>query len=252
MSIKDMVKQFNRSPFNSDVAADAMAHARSVYPEESCGIVVDNKYMSLRNVAKDKSNNFHISRDIIAKYKNKIEAVIHSHPDGPYYPSAGDMRSQIAMSVPWGIVYVEKGHAYEPFFWGDTLEVAPLKGRPFQHGIFDCYSLIRDYFRAKKDIVLDEFPRDWEWWLDDSYNLYQKNFESQGFECIDAGEVQEGDCFLAQIRSNTINHAGVYVGNGLVLHQIGNREGFSVNHPSCEQPVYMWERYIRHWVRHIA
>ena len=127
-----------------------------------------------------------------------------------------------------------------PSVWGWTgVPVLDLEKRPFQHGITDCYSLIRDYFRTQRDIPLDEFPRDWEWWLEDGVNLYEQNFRSQGFEVIGAEDVQEGDCFLAQIRSPVINHAGVYVGNGLILHQLGMRGGYSTAHPSCKQPVYM-------------
>ncbi|PCK05045.1 MAG: hypothetical protein COA42_18655 [Alteromonadaceae bacterium] len=237
------------SVFNEEVLSQAMQHASDVYPEESCGIVVDKQYIKAKNIATQPEDRFEISRNFLETYKSKIEAVIHSHPDGPYYPSQADMQGQISSQVPWGIIHVDKGLARKPFFWGDSLPIAPLKGRPFQHGISDCYSLIRDYYRINKNVVLDDFPRDWEWWSDKNFDLYNTNFRGQGFEIIDPSDVQEGDAFLAQIRSKVINHAGVYVGKGLILHQLGNRHGYSEANPSCEQPVHMWQRFIRYWVR---
>ncbi|VUD48399.1 hypothetical protein TDB9533_01226 [Thalassocella blandensis] len=236
--------------FKKSVLNVAKKHAESSYPKESCGLVVDDKYVRTKNVAKDPENCFAISRDRLKKFAGKIQAVIHSHPDGNYFPSRADMKGQIASAVPWGIVHVQKGVARDPFFWGDQMPVPDLKGRPFQHGVTDCYSLVRDYYRLEKNILLDEFPRDWEWWLDPQFNLYEQNFKSQKFRIIDDAEVREGDCFLAQIRSKVINHAGVYVGRGLILHQLGHRSGFSTAYPSCEQPVQMWKKFIRYWVRH--
>lgn len=234
--------------FNSQVDEAAKKHAQEQYPNESCGVVIDDTYIPLENVSKTPWDSFEFKRSEISQL-GEIQAIIHSHPDGNPFPSAADMQGQIASNVPWGIVYCKGGLSHPPFYWGDSLPIQPLKGRVFQHGITDCYSLIRDYFRLHRDIVLDEFPRDWNWWLKPGFDLYAENFKTQKFRIIDSSEVKEGDCFLAQIRSKVINHAGVYVGRGLILHQLGDRSGYSGAFPSCEQPVSMWQKYIRHWVR---
>lgn len=235
--------------FNEKVSAAAIKHAQDQYPKESCGVVVGDKYIRLRNTAKDPFSSFQISRNKAAEYADKMQAIIHSHPDGNYFPSLADMSGQVASGVPWGIVHVSKGVARTPFYFGDGSPVQPLKGRPFQHGVTDCYSLIRDYFKQERNVTLDEFPRDWEWWLSPGFDLYEQNFKGQNFREINENEVVEGDCFLAQIRSKVINHAGIYVGKGLILHQLGDRSGYSNSFPSCEQPVHMWRRFIRRWVR---
>ena len=235
--------------FNNTVLIHAMDHASEEYPSESCGLVVDNRYVPVLNIAAHPEHEFLISKKTIRHYTDRIQAVIHSHPDGSYYPSRADMQSQIAMGVPWGIVHVDNAIARRPFFWGDGVPVPELLGRPFQHGITDCYSLIRDYFKIEKGIVIDEFAREWEWWLEPGYDLYKNNFESQKFKIVDAADVRVGDCFLAKIKSRVINHAGVYVGSGLILHQLGNRHGFSSDNVSCKTPLHRWEKFIVSWVR---
>ncbi len=242
---------FNKiDDMNENILSAAKKHAEDQYPKESCGFIVDNHYIKLRNISKTPENSFRISRKKIAEYEGRIQAVIHSHPDGPNYPSRADMQAQVAMDVAWGIVPVYHGQAKAPFFWGGETPVPELLGRPFRHGITDCYSLIRDYFRCEKNITLDEFPREWEWWKAPGFNLYEENFKSQDFRIIDAAEVQVGDCFLAQVHANVINHAGIYVGNGQILHQLGTSNGYSPERPSCRHPLHMWKKFIRHWVQH--
>jgi len=237
--------------FNTEHLKLAMAHAKEAYPHESVGFLTKRGYSPVKNIAANPCERFEVSREDVKKYRGRVVAVIHSHPNGPYYPSASDMRGQIDWGVPWGIIYVSEGAPRAPFFWGDALPIRPLIGRPFQHGISDCYSYVRDYYRLHKDIVLDEFPRDWDWWLQGK-DLYTQNFKSQGFYEIEASHVREGDCFLAQFgKSPVINHAGVYEGGGLIGHQVGDiRGGFSDTLLSRRGPLHLWKSKIQKWLRH--
>ncbi|WP_196244185.1 NlpC/P60 family protein, partial [Xenorhabdus bovienii] len=48
---------------------------------------------------------------------------------------------------------------------------------------------------------------------------YMKNYADAGFtEC--RGELQVGDVIIMQIQSSEPNHAGVYIGDGLMLHHM--------------------------------
>ncbi|WP_052692146.1 Mov34/MPN/PAD-1 family protein [Teredinibacter purpureus] len=241
----------NKGEFDSEAIKIAMAHAQASYPNESVGFVTKQGYVPLKNVASNPRASFSVARHQVKKYRGQVLAVIHSHPDGPYYPSASDMRGQLDWGVPWGIIYVEKGSPVEPFFWGDSLPIVPLIGRPFQHGITDCYSYVRDWFRLNRNLLLDEFPRDWDWWQG-GQDLYTQNFKSQGFYEIQSSDVQKGDCFLAQFgRSAVINHAGVYEGGGLIGHQVGDiRGGYSESLLSRRGPLHLWKSKIRMWLRH--
>lgn len=236
---------------NQFVADAAKAHAERCYPLESCGIVVGDKYIACDNIAENPENQFKIARKVLSKHKNKVQAVIHSHCDHAYYPSKTDMQGQIDSQVPWGIVFVRKGTARNPFYWGDSLPITELIGRRFQHGITDCYSLVRDYYRLNNIVTLPEVPRDWEWWKHDGFNLYEENFEPFGFKVIDPSQVREGDAFIAQIgRTKVCNHAGVYVGNGLILHQLTGSLAYNETSLSVREPFNRWIKYIRYWVRY--
>ena len=181
---------------------DMREYMESVYPEEGCGVIVDGKFKPLPNSATDKLNAFEIADKDLPK---NVEAVVHSHPDGRACPSEADMRGQIAMDIPWVIIQVIKGRAGEILWWG-TKTRPPLVGRGFRHGVTDCYALIRDWFLAENGVYLQEYPRNWEWWL--TGDLYLENFENAGFSIVQ--EPQAGDVFLAQIRSKTPNHGGIF------------------------------------------
>lgn len=241
--------------FAHDVIEAIKEDAIERYPEESCGIVVrrlDGTYMyvPMANTAAEPTKEFHIDESKLAPLMKNLVAIVHSHPDGPDCPSEADMRQQLAFGVPFGIVSTDGETCLEPFWWGDGAPKAPLIGRGFRHGVTDCYALIRDYFDERLGIKLSEYPRDWEWW-EDGKKLYEDHFEKEGFIRIDESDVREHDCFLAQIRSDTPNHAGVYVGGNLILHHLTSRLPADASRLSKREPIGSWSKFIcGFWVRH--
>lgn len=241
--------------YDAEVLLSIKKDALDRYPEESCGLILrkadgSTLYKSMPNVASDPLNSFHIDERSILSVKAALVAIVHSHPDGPDCPSETDMRSQLLYNVPFGIVSTDGVGCYEPFFWGSDTPRADLIGRGFRHGVTDCYALVRDYFYQKLGIELNEYPRDWEWWTGGA-KLYEDYFEAEGFKRIDESEVREHDCFLAQLRSTTPNHAGVYVGNNLILHHITSRLPVDSSRLSRRDAIGPWAKFIcGFWVRH--
>lgn len=216
--------------FGAQINAAIFDHAIKQYPRESCGLIINDKYNPTRNMAKDPKSDFLISRATWKRLANKgeVQAVVHSHPDGPAEPSRSDMRGQVSTEVPWGIVVPTiptaedetKPRVIDGFWWGDFLLDEPLIGRSFRHGVRDCYSLVRSWWWQERKVLLPEYPRDMEWW-DQGEDMYSKGFEAAGFRPLAIGEQPEkGDGFLAQIRSPVPNHAGVYLGDALILHHV--------------------------------
>lgn len=228
--------------FSLDVIEAAKAHALAEFPRESVGFVVGGEYVPQINIAETPEEHFRVADSEYLQYAKDLQAVIHSHPDGPDHPSRHDMQQQIAMGVPWGIVVCREDHANEPFFWGDGVPVPPLVGRVFRHGVSDCYSLVRDYYRTEKNVLLPAHPRDDEWWLKGE-DLYMQHFKPYGFATV--AEPEPGDSFIAQVHSHVPNHAGVYVGDGLILHHLMNRL-------SRHEPAFNWHKLIRMWVRYVG
>jgi len=230
--------------FANDVIQAAMDHARVEYPKESCGIVSGGFYYEMENIAIDKQSDFEIdaAEYLTFELDRGVDAVIHSHPDGVHCPTKADMEGQDASGVPWGIVPVDFGSPVRPFFWGDTLPVAPLLGRQFRMGIYDCYSLVRDWYRQTHGIILPVGPRDPLWW-ERGENIIPENFAQAGFEEIDKLDIKEGDVIIGRVLGRVENHTGVYIGNGLILHHLYDRL-------SRREPLGPWMKYVTRILRH--
>lgn len=199
-------------------------HAKEEYPRECCGLLVIYRgretYIPCRNIGVG-SDNFvlHPEDYAAADQLGEIVAVIHSHVNIPPEPSQADRVACEASGLPWHIVSVPNETWSELYPMGYT---APLVGREWSHGVLDCYSLIRDWFKQERGITLPNFDRRDDWWHRGE-NLYVDNFEKVGFKRIDASELQPGDCFIMQVMSPVPNHAAVYLGDDLILHHVQGR-----------------------------
>lgn len=220
------------------------AHAVEAYPHEACGVVAGGMYIPLRNTAADAFNDFALPVRTFADHD--VEAVFHSHPEADAAPTESDMKSQIETAVPWILCTSYADHATEPFMWGGDY-IPPLIGREFRHGpsgtdgAGDCYALIKDWYKMERNIELPEIPRSNEWWKRGGH-LYIDNLKAAGFYIVQAGdEPQVGDVALMAINSEEINHAAIYIGNGLLLQHLTNRL-------SRRDPAALWMKMIKMWV----
>ncbi len=235
----------------------AKAHARAEFPKESCGLIIDGEYVPCTNAAEDPTKDFFIAPQEMQRYlSSNIEMIVHSHPGGPYFPSKADMEGQARSAVPWAIIVLDAERiADTPVIWGTEVPLLPILGRPFVHGVADCYSLVRDTFRLGKDklaeqgiewpyepIDLYDLPRDDNWWtLGD--NFYVDHYAKQGFREIPMEEARPGDAFLIKIRSSICNHAGVLIGGDQIIHHLPMRM-------SRREPAGIWGRAAEMWLRY--
>jgi proteasome lid subunit RPN8/RPN11 len=241
-----------------DAFEAAKKHARAEYPRESCGVIVDGVYVPCDNTHADPETHFAIASDVYLRITTgrTVNFVVHSHPDGPLFPSALDMQTQIAMQVPWAIIALDEDRIAPPTVWGDPLEPQPIVGRQFMHGVTDCLSLIRDCYRlgkvelAKQGIIwpfdplpFAECPRDDAWW-DNGGDLYVNNFAKWGFK--PTNDPKPGDVFFAAIgKSKILSHGGVLTGNDLICHHLPTKL-------SRREPAGIWGRAAAMWVRYAA
>lgn len=227
--------------------------AIDAYPEERVWLITqDGQCKHVNNCADDPTSTFRVSKRQMATAQSKgLAAVVHSHPDYPACPSEADMIGQLNTAVPWGIVATNGNDATQPTWWGGDTPKAPLDDRPFIHGVSDCYELIRDYYESERGITLQSFPRSWNWWRD-GQNLYLEGFGQTGFERVDIADAQTGDVWLAQIRSDVPNHAGVILDNDLILHHPAARQPVDHKRRSRIEPIMRYMQYITHVVRYTA
>ncbi len=230
------------------------AHAVAEYPRECCGLIVaaaaGEQYIACRNIANTPSEHFILPAEDYAAAEDhgEVLALVHSHPNAPSTPSDADRVICEESGLAWHIVSVGQVTGSEPEC-GDlqTIHpcgyVAPLVGRQFAHGILDCYTLVRDFYALELGVRLSQYDRDDDWW-EKGQDLYSMDrLQAEGFEPI-TGELQRGDMILMQIRSTVPNHAGVYLGEGQMLHHLHGRLSERVPYGG------MWAERTRYIVRH--
>jgi len=186
--------------------AEMRAYSAQQFPEEACGLIVNDKFIPCKNAHSAPLTNFAIDAKAYAKAEKKgtIQAIFHSHPGELNTFSQHDVASCKESNLPW-VMYCT---VTDEWFEIDPSGNAPYIGRPWQYGIYDCYSLFRDFYRREFGIVLDDFSRGEEGeWTSPEWRMFEKNVEKQGFVDI-AGPMQRGDMLLMQMQSSFINHAG--------------------------------------------
>lgn len=220
-------------------------------PQESVGILADGQYVPCENISRYPEISFRLDHHILAKHY-PVEAIIHSHPAGEACPSKHDMQQQKVSNIPWIIVVV--GTASQPdvteewFSWGHEPQLNMMAG--YRHGVTDCYGLIRGWFHHEYRIILPDYPREWDWWHKKD-NLYLDHFSEAGLIALpERHALKRGDVFLATIRSSIPNHAGIYIGDGLILHHLAGSSPVDTSRLPRKEPIERWKRFITTWLRH--
>ena len=236
-----------KSYFNSKVIAQWTKDAKNKFPEESCGLFVDREgvlvYVPMENISETPDKTFEIDPTVYYQMEEEedIKALVHSHIEHPH-ASKKDMEKQQEMGIPWGVLNFHKGAPREHFFFGEELPMQDFIGRPFYHGVYDCYGLVRDFYRHCNLPMIDH-PREWDWWKKDGPNLLMTHYKDNGFHPVSQNELQEGDVILMSILANQANHCALYLGGNLMLHHL-------VNRLSRREPYLPWSKSSIFFVRH--
>lgn len=241
-----------------ELAYQIQTHAKVEFPNESCGVIVSNNYIPLKNISQTPHDNFNCSKELSEYLINtSVQALVHSHTNGKERPSSLDISQQFLMEIPWGITITNGTGASVPYYFGDQIDPPKLEGRQFRWGPSgtdnkgDCAALLRDWYRINKKIILKDFPRPDEITPEDFKkhgDLYFNNLTESGFEPADSRFPEIGD--LALIKTNhkgPPNHVIIYVGNGWGIHHMEGRL-------SCRVPMINYassqSKLMAYWLRH--
>lgn len=242
-----------------------------MWPDPACGVVAGTEespeFLPVGTDADLARDSFRIGGAEARRLKEghgPVLGLVISHPDKSgsadpdpllFTPSASQMRAQMALGVPFAVVVCTGSAAYAPWWFGDQLRTPGLIGRPFRHGVTDCYSFVRDWYRLEYGIRIPDFPRDWEWWKK-GQDLYRQGFHQAGGRCIDPADARPGDVILCRILSRTTNHAVVLMPDGWVGHHFGSTVPYDPSALSRVQRAGRWLRklgtHTLRWHRHVG
>lgn len=196
-----------------------LAHGLEVEPREACGVILDGaEYVRCRNIAAPfRQFLMHPDDYAAAARRGTITHIVHTHPMGsPAEPSVNDLAGCEATRTPWVIVSVPGGacRVIEP-----TGRPAALEGREYAHGVCDCLTLCRDWFRREWALEFPEIEYEEHHWKL-RRGLVRRLFAQWGFVSIPRADLRRGDVICFQVPpSAELNHLAICLGDNRILHQ---------------------------------
>lgn len=214
----------------------------SASPErETCGFILANgAVVEVANVARDPANQFEISpADYATHDALGIAGVWHTHLTLEAF-SPLDQQVILADPMPWAVYCL----ATSEFVECNPSATAPLIGRPFVYGIYDCYSLSSD-FLAEIGVTLPPWPRGrYGEWNTPGFLPFDQQAAARGM-AVPVGRQQRGDILLFNLGDHPghTDHIGVFLDHQRFLHHPAERRS------RIDRFGSWWERRLRLVVR---
>lgn len=192
-------------------------------PKEICGFIYtsdkDIFIYPCKNISEEPEEAFEIEHDEYfscarqaSSIGGEIVGIYHSGKDAAFSPS------DIFHADEWPIplyLYSFNEDVFKTYVPGKY--VVDYIGRPFIWGQYDCYTLVKDFYRREYKLYLNDYD------CDESFESIVRNdivlnFSKEGFlQSSDMSNIKDGDVLLFLCGKNY--HVGVYVGSNRFLHQ---------------------------------
>ena len=223
---------------------DFKKYILSCYPQEGCGVIIEDIFYPITNTHPDPADKFLFSEEDTLNLIDKTYSIIHSHTmdrftSDPRTPSHEDMIGKDNTQVPWGIVHCDGETVSDILYFGD-INREDLIGRSYISNVFDCFTIARDFLYTNFGVDIGVHPRppEWEEW---NPHYISQTYKNLGF--IDnLGKPEFGDILLFSISSRQINHIGIYLEGDKFLHHLHNRK-------SCEDSISKWSNHLVKTIR---
>lgn len=213
----------------SQTALDKIKKAAiAEFPKELCGVLIEDNFVQLTNIAESPEDSFKFDVMDYLQY-SECDAIIHSHTQKPRRnyrhdlrtPSVKDRLKQIESNKPWGIVATDGITALDPIWLPRTYSREYI-GRPFIWFIYDCYTLVQDYYFFEFGIQLMDHAMEFDYGngFRIENNVFDKYMAEAGFydRVFKPGDIKKGDLVLLTHLGVDQSHLGIYTGES-ILHQ---------------------------------
>jgi proteasome lid subunit RPN8/RPN11 len=206
--------------------------ATAKFPDEICGIVVNNQIVEVRNLAEHTQDRFILDPKVWIEYP-QADLIWHTHTDDSQW-SMADIRSCKQTKVPYYLLSLPLGREY---YYNPNV-IAPLIGRTWNNWIADCYALVRDWYAIEQGVELQDFERELYdeagnyIWKSPEWDMYREFLPTIGFEKLERNQrLIEGDLILLNYGTPNPNHAAIFAQptqNFMLHHQFKRLSGHSV------------------------
>lgn len=201
-------------------------HSLKDNPKESCGFIVqdDGKFKCIpcKNESKEPIKNFKISsKDYLCSKKQykKILYIYHSHTNDNNDFSEKDISCSEVLCLPIIMYNLNSDlfKIYEPININKN-----YIGRYFEIGKYDCYTLIKDFFKNELSIDISAIITNYTDFFE-AQNVFNQNLslnflEKKGFKIIENKKLLEKNDILI-LQNSFGKHFAIYLGNNQILHQ---------------------------------
>ena len=224
-------------------------YAQEQAPNEACGLLAiikgKEKFWPCKNLAESKHEFFMLDPDDWAECEDQGEilGVIHSHPIGVATPSNADKACCEHIGFPYYIygLSVDNWVCIEPSGW----KTPSLIGRKFIWGKYDCWSVVTDWYKENKNIIIPDWqrPKTIKQFSENpefEYALPKLKFK----KCNSNNNLQIGDVLLFEGRKKLLNHVAVYIGDMMILNHsiraLSCREFYGLKYQKALRGVYRY------------
>lgn len=234
-----MLSNWN-NPLTAAQQLAVRSYAESAYPGEACGFILSNASVVECENTSDATDEFTISAEDTARYLDDAIACWHSHANYSGF-SPADVKACKALNLP----YVVWNCGGSECFWLDPRQSAGLIGRPWNYGVYDCYSAVRDWYSQQMGVEMGDYPRQYEGeWSSRGFTYFEDNFAAEGFTKLPPGaDLIRGDVILFRIRNqDSCNHVAVVedpAANLLYQHLVGRLSGTTAYSGYFRENSYM-------------
>ncbi len=262
--------------------SEARRYFEAAWPDEAAGYVAAGG--GFRPLSALTSGGGHVEH--VWPPRDEAAVVLHSHPGGERFPSKADMTAQVAMGLPCGVVPVvgpelaeealggadpgsrppiDLAAAYaarragSPRAGGPSLFAQgpaaaklpaaspPWQGRPWLHGVSDCWTLAGHWLRAQG---FDVPPMAYGWgWQRRGKDLFLAGLAEAGWGVLARGTERPGDLLLMRLRAPVVEHCAVLLEGGRILHHPGSPAPDAPCALSRREPLGRWGRHVALAVR---